>query len=68
MFLPEKICGLIADEAYKTDDIGMSESSVLIFEDKILKIQEHSPESEDEYRMMQYLRGKLPGADCWLMV
>lgn len=60
MFLPEQIRLLIDGESYKTDDIGMSESSVLIFKDKILKIQEYNAESENEYRMMQYLCGKLP--------
>lgn len=39
MQLPETIMNLIADEQYITDDIGMSDSSVLIFSDKVLKIQ-----------------------------
>lgn len=60
MFLPEKICNLIADENYEIDSIGMSESSVLIYENKILKVQEYNEEAENEYRMLQYLQGKLP--------
>lgn len=60
MLLPEKIYKLIADENYETDTIGMSESSVLVYENKILKVQEYNEEAENEYRMMQYLQGKLP--------
>lgn len=60
MILPEKIRSLTADETYLTDETGMSESSVYIFEKKILKISEHNRESENEYRMMTYLYEKLP--------
>ena len=60
MFLPEKISNLIANEHYEIDNIGMSESSVIIYENKILKVQEYNDEAENEYRMLQYLRGKLP--------
>ncbi|MCM1040691.1 MAG: aminoglycoside 3'-phosphotransferase [Ruminococcus sp.] len=58
--LPEKIQNLTAYERYSIDDIGMSESSILLFEDKVLKIQSFSKEVENEYRMMTYLQGKLP--------
>lgn len=60
MQLPEKIHNLILEEDYQTDSIGMSDSSVLLFHDKVLKIQPCSEESENEYRMMLWLRGKLP--------
>lgn len=60
MQLPENIRILISDEVYKTDDIGMSDSSILLFDDKVLKIQECSEEAENEYRMMTWLQGKLP--------
>lgn len=60
MFLPEEIRKLVAEESCKADDIGMSEASVLFFGDKILKVQECNEEAGNEYRMMQYLQGKLP--------
>lgn len=60
MFLPERIADLVADEKYKPDNIGMSGSSVLIYENKVLKIQEYNSEAENEHRMMRYLQGKLP--------
>lgn len=40
MVLPQRIHDLMGDEEYQTDDIGMSEASVLIYKDKVLKIQE----------------------------
>lgn len=65
MFLPEGIKKLVADETYKADDIGMSEASVLLFGDKVLKVQEYNEEAENEYRMMLYLQGKLPVPDIY---
>lgn len=60
MILPEKIRDLIAGENYQTDTIGMSEASILMYENKILKVQENNEEAENEYRMLQYLRDRLP--------
>lgn len=60
MILPEKISSLIAGETYRLDGIGMSESSILLFDDKVLKIGVHNEESDNECRMMNYLQGKLP--------
>lgn len=60
MFLPKKISKLIADENYEIDNIGMSEASVIIYENMVLKIQEYNEEAENEYRMLQYLGGRLP--------
>ncbi len=60
MFLPEGIKRLVMDESCQADDIGMSEASVLLFGDKVLKVQEQNEEAENEYGMMRYLQGKLP--------
>lgn len=60
MFLPETIRKLIAGEAFKTDDTGMSEANVFIFGNKVLKVQEYNEEAANEYRMLQYLQGKVP--------
>lgn len=58
--LPEKIRKCLSDETYETDCIGMSDSSVLLFWDKILKVQKNTREAETEYLMMQWLNGRLP--------
>lgn len=60
MHLPQTIQALIAGEPWQTDDIGQSGSSVRIYHDKVLKIQEYGEEAENECRMMRYLSGKLP--------
>ena len=55
----DKIQKIIGDEKYSIDNIGMSGSSVYLFEDKVLKIQAAGSESENEYLMMKWLQGKL---------
>lgn len=59
MYLPDSIRNAIGDSSYRLDDIGMSGSQVLIFEDKVLKIQPESSESHTELKMMAWLRGKI---------
>lgn len=58
--LPEKIKKYLPDEAWQMDHIGMSDSSVLLFRDMILKVQKNTKEAENEYRMMRWLDGRLP--------
>ena len=58
--LPAGIKCLINEENYSIDDVGMSDSTVVLFHDKILKIQTISEESENEYRVMEWLQDKLP--------
>lgn len=60
MELPKKIQQLIDDETYKIDEVGMSGSSVFLFQDKVLKIQPYCGEAENEYRIMKWLQGKIP--------
>lgn len=65
MFIPEKISHFITDENCTTDHIGMSESSVFIYEKQILKVQKYNEEAQNEYRMMQYLNNKLPVPEAY---
>jgi len=58
--LPESIKKLIGNEGYSIDKVGMSTSTVILFKDKILKIQESHEEWDNEYNMMKWLQGKLP--------
>ena len=60
MVLPQSIRTLLGDEAYQTDDMGMSQASVLLFSDKVLKCQSCTEESENEAKMLRFLQGKLP--------
>ncbi len=56
---PPEIQAALKGEAYQLDDIGMSKSSVCLFRDKVLKIQECGGEAENEYQMMRWLQGKV---------
>ncbi|OQP05540.1 hypothetical protein B1690_12920 [Geobacillus sp. 46C-IIa] len=58
--VPDKIKSLIHEEEYSIDDVGMSDSTVVLFKDKVLKIQPISEEAENEYHVMEWLQGKLP--------
>lgn len=58
--LPETIKTLLKEETYSIDKIGMSKSNILLFQDKVLKIQDINEESENEYNVMKWLNGKLP--------
>lgn len=57
--IPENIKREIQDEAYEIDDIGMSKSNIMLFADKVLKVQENSDEVKNEIGVMQWLEGKL---------
>lgn len=58
--IPESIQKIIHKNEYTTDTIGMSGSSVLLFDDKVLKMEADRYESENEFRVMRWLQDKLP--------
>lgn len=58
--LPEKIRDYLGDRAFELDTVGHSASTVVKFEDCVLKISETSPDSVNEWRVMECLHGKLP--------
>lgn len=58
--IPENIKKIVDINKYKVDTIGMSDSSVLIFDDKVLKIEKEKEESNYEAEVMKWLKGKLP--------
>ncbi len=59
MNILEKIYKIIENENYIVDDIGQSGSKVFCFKDMVLKIQEQNEESETEYKIMNWLSGKI---------
>lgn len=54
-----KIQELLAKEPFTIDNIGRSGSQVLLFEDKVLKIQPDSTEARNEIAMLKWLEDKL---------
>lgn len=60
MNIPSKIKAIIKDMPYSIDEIGMSKSKVICFDDMVLKIDKQSEESDNEHMMMIWLADKLP--------
>jgi len=58
--IPGDIRDLIQEDTYYIDDVGMSDSTAIVFSDMILKIQTIGEEAENEFRVMEWLQGKLP--------
>lgn len=58
--LPEKIKELTAGQQCNMDEVGLSTSTVIVFEDMVLKMDKYSPEVEATIRIMRWLEGKLP--------
>ena len=62
--LPNKIFEYIDGKDYSIDRTGMSDSSVLIFDDAVLKIQDCSVLSKNESLMMDWLKNKISVPEC----
>ena len=58
--LPEKISKRIAGLSWTCDDVGMSDSTIYLFGDMVLKIEKISRSSEHEKLLLEWLDGKLP--------
>lgn len=58
--LPQAIKDMIQDREFVPENIGKSGSAVLMFSDKVLKIQPESAETKSEYAILKWLEGKLP--------
>ena len=60
MKLPESISRLIKGKQYSIDDVGMSGSQILVFDDAVLKIVKCRKENDDTVQMMRWLEGRIP--------
>ena len=58
--LPEKIKRLTAGKAYAMDTVGMSGSQVMVFDDRVLKIEKCRKENDETVRMMRWLCSRIP--------
>lgn len=57
--IPDSIKSKIGSQKYKVDKVGMSSSNILLFSDKVLKIQDICEEADNEIQAMQWLEGRL---------
>ena len=58
--LPEEIRVLVEDQDYTVDNVGQSGSSILMFSDKVLKIQPETEETRSECAVLKWLEDKIP--------
>ena len=63
-YFPKEIEKIIGGKPYSVDSTGMSDSSVLIFDYMVLKIQPVSRWSENEHIMMDWLKNKVSVPEC----
>lgn len=59
-FVPEEIRSYLGNQEFVRNQVGMSESDVLMFEHDVLKIQKKSVETENEAQIVSWLAGRLP--------
>ena len=62
--LPQELRNILGNSPFHVDSVGLSGSHVLLFDDRVLKIQTDSPESKAEYAMMTWMSDKLPVPEC----
>lgn len=61
LLIPDNIKKLIAEKKYTIDDMGKSGSSILIFDDCVLKILNSRLHNEESsVKVLNWLKGKLP--------
>ena len=60
MYLPDHIRRHLPEGQYVIDDVGRSQAQVLMFDDRVLKIEKDCNSSANEANMMRWLQGKLP--------
>ena len=58
--LPKSLECLLQGQEFSVDDVGLSGSTVWVFEDKVLKIRNATEETETEHAMLLWLEGRLP--------
>lgn len=58
--LPKEIEAIVGDKEYTVDGVGMSRSEVRIYDDYVLKIQEKTEETDNEYEIVKWLAGRVP--------
>ncbi len=60
MFLPESIQKHLTHKEHTLDKIGGSGAQVLLFEDRVLKIEPDCNMSANEHNILRWLQGRLP--------
>ncbi len=59
MNLPQSILRHLPNDEAQRNDIGRSDATVLMYEDRVLKVQPEGDMAAGEHRMLRYLQGRL---------
>ena len=62
--LPPKLEELVSGLPFREENIGLSGSQVLIYDDFVLKTGPEAPDALSEARLLSWLEGKLPAPKC----
>lgn len=60
MIVPERIQHLVAEKTGHTDNIGMSGSSVTVYEDCVLKVENAAANTQTAIETMRWLESRIP--------
>ena len=60
--IPDKILEIVGNQSSYSNNVGMSDSEVLIYPDYVLKIQAESEETKNEKDIVAWLDGQVPGS------
>lgn len=60
LYIPQDMKNIIGGQNYFVNEVGMSESKVLVFPEHVLKIQKHTSETDNEKNMAAWLKGSAP--------
>ena len=58
--IPDKILEIVGNQTSYSNNVGMSDSEVLIYPDYVLKIQAESEETKNEKDIVAWLDGQVP--------
>lgn len=59
MKFPDEINKYLKNKTYTLNQVGLSESKVYVFDQYVLKVNQRSRESENEYQVLKFLQGKI---------
>ncbi len=58
--IPESIQKRVVGQKWIYDSVGQSEATILIYDNMVLKIEDNSSLSQNELKLLYWLKGKLP--------
>lgn len=60
IYIPKSILQITGSQKFTRDEVGKSESTVLMFPDYVLKIQKHTAETDNEVKIISWLKDSIP--------